>query len=1015
MPLPASFFELRRTQLDCFGALRFARNDGGLCFARCGLSKVPWEETPAFSEAANALNLTCGYWLTCFARQKDAKVTDESQNPGLEPYRQAATDVLATYETDAGSGLSREQAQRRLASHGRNELAADEQIPAWRKLLAQFTDVLVILLIIAGAVSAGLWLYEGASALPYEAIAIFAIVLLNALMGYIQQARAEQALASLRQMSAAHANVVRDGERASIASAELVPGDILLLEEGDAVPADARLIESASLQTAEAALTGESLPVSKTIAAIADEAGLGDRHNMVFSGTVVTYGHGRAVVTATGMRAEIGHIAGMLRQAPDETTPLQKELDRVGKILAVAVVIIAVVMIATILLVEDIRGLSAVAAVLIFGVALAVAAVPEGLPAVVTAVLSLGVQRMARRNAIVRHLAAVETLGSANVIASDKTGTLTRNEMTVRVLVTASGRVTFTGTGYAPTGELRRDGGGAIEGALRSEIVRALTVADRANNAALQENGGRWTIQGDPTEGALIVAARKAGLQAEALDARFARTAEVPFSSERKLMSTIHSDEERKERRLVLTKGAPDVLLSRCSHELVGEHAHPLSADRRAEILDRNEALTGEALRTLAVAFRSLPKNASEPRAPDDRVETDLVFVGLIGMIDPPREEAKAAVRRARAAGIRPILITGDHPRTAAVVAAELGIATDSRAATGMELQKVSDDELDRIVSDVSVYARVNPEHKLRIVKATQRQGMIIAMTGDGVNDAPALKAADIGVAMGITGTDVSKEAADIVLADDNFATIVAAVEEGRAIFANIRKFLRYLLSSNIGEVLTMFFGVLLADVIGLGAGSGGGLVLPLMATQILWINLVTDGAPALALGVDPADADTMEQPPRPRGEGVLTRRMWLGIFFVGAIMAVGTLIVLDASLPGGLIEGTGSIGYAQTMAFTTLMLFQLFNVFNARSDRDSAFAGLFSNTWLLAAIAFSLALHVAVIYVPVLQQAFSTTALSAADWLNCAAVASSVLWLREASKAVARARVPARVQWNPP
>jgi Ca2+-transporting ATPase len=468
-------------------------------------------------------------------------------------------------------------------------------------------------------------------------------------------------------------------------------------------------------------------------------------------------------------------------------------------------------------------------------------------------------------------------------------------------------------------------------------------------------------------------------------------------------MSTVHRDAGRGERLRAFTKGAPDVLLGRCSHELVGEETRPLTAERRAEILARNEDLAGEAMRSLGVAFRSLPKDAGAGAgAFDQDVERDLVFLGLIGMIDPPREEAKDAVARAQGAGIRPIMITGDHPRTAAAIAAELRIATDGRTVTGAELRGMPDEALDQAVREVSVYARVNPEHKLRIVRALQRDGATVAMTGDGVNDAPALKTADIGVAMGIAGTDVSKEAADMVLADDNFATIVAAVEEGRAIFSNIRKFLRYLLSSNVGEVMTMFFGVLLADAIGLTAQGGGGAVLPLLATQILWINLVTDGAPALALGVDPADAGTMTRPPRQRGEGVITRRMWLGIFFVGAVMAAGTLLVLDAALPGGLIEGSGELRYAQTMAFTTLTLFQLFNVLNARSDERSAFVGLFANRWLWAAVGVSLLLHAAVIYVPFLQQAFSTTSLGAGDWLVCAAVASSVLWLRELGKLAA-------------
>jgi Ca2+-transporting ATPase len=827
-------------------------------------------------------------------------------------------------------------------------------------------------------------------------------VLLNAILGYVQQSRAEAAVAALRAMAADDAAVIRDGEQRRVSSAEIVPGDLLLVEEGDTIPADARLIQSVALQTAEAALTGESLPVSKDTSAISTEVGLGDRHNMLFSGTTATYGRGKAVVTATGMQTEMGRIAGMLHDAPEESTPLQKELDRVGKLLGAVVVVIAVVMIGTIIVVEDIRGFAAYFDVLILGVALAVAAVPEGLPAVVTAVLALGVQRMAKRKAIVRHLSAVETLGSANVIASDKTGTLTKNEMTVRAVVTASGAVRIAGTGYEPKGEIRPEGSATLDGLLQIEFARALTVGDRDNNAVLQEQDGRWMIQGDPTEGALIVAARKAGLDAETLDARLKRVGEVPFSSERKLMSTVHEDSEHEERLLVFTKGAPDVLLARCTHEFIGKTPRPLTAERRAEILETNEKLAGEALRTLGVAARQLPADALQQKDVTEEVEHELAFLGMIGMIDPPREEAKQAVARAKGAGIRSVMITGDHPKTAAVIAAELGITSDGQALTGSELQTLSDESLDQAVQNVSVYARVNPEHKLRIVNSLQRHGDTVAMTGDGVNDAPALKTADIGVAMGITGTDVSKEAADVILTDDNFATIVAAVEEGRAVFDNIRKFLRYLLSSNIGEVLTMFFGVLFAKRIGLQA-QGSDVVLPLLATQILWINLVTDGAPALALGVDPPDEHLMDRPPRPRHEGVITCRMWFGIFFVGTIMAIGTLLVLDASLPGGLITGNHNMRYAQTMAFTTLMMFQLFNAFNARSDEQSAFHGIFQNHWLWAAVGLSLLLHIAVIYTPFLQQAFSTTRLGFRDWAYCTAVASTVLWLRELMKLATR------------
>jgi Ca2+-transporting ATPase len=925
-----------------------------------------------------------------------------------DAYRLSAEEVARTLGTDLHRGLTNDDAAARLSKYGRNELAAEATVPAWRRFLSQFKNVLVILLLVATAVSAVLWAYERDSALPYEAIAIFAIVVFNAAMGFVQESRAEAAVAALRAMSASEAHVIRDGARRSVPAAELVPGDVALVEQGDTIPADARVIESIALQTAEAALTGESLPVSKDSAPIATDAPLADRENMIFSGTAATYGRGTAVVTATGMQTEVGRIAGLLRETLTEQTPLQRELDRTGKVLGLVVVVIAVIMIVTIIFVEDVRGFAGIVEVLILGVALAVAAVPEGLPAVVTAVLAIGVQRMARRNAIVRHLPAVETLGSASVIASDKTGTLTRNEMTVRVVVTSSGRVSFGGSGYSPEGEVRCEDGSAIEGPRRLELERALAAADRANNASVREEGGRWIVEGDPTEGALVVAARKAGLRAETLDPRFPRVAEVPFSSERKLMSTLHRDRDRGDKQIVFSKGAPDVLLARCSREFVGEEPRPLTPERRAAIQQTNEELADHALRTLGVAIRRLAEDApiTNERGVEASVEQDLVFAGLIGMIDPPRAEARDAVARARGAGIRPLMITGDHPRTAAVIARELGISVDGRAITGTELDALDDEALARTVADISVYARVNPNHKLRIVKALQTDRAIVAMTGDGVNDAPALKAADIGVAMGIMGTDVSREAADIVLADDNFASIVAAVDEGRAIFANIRSFLRYLLSSNIGEVLTMFFGVLLADQLGLPTEQGA-VVLPLLATQLLWINLVTDGPPALALGVDPAEEDLMHQPPRPNGEPVITGEMWRGILFTGSVMAAVTLLMLDASLPGGLVDGRGDLRYAQTMAFNTLTLAQVFNVFNARSDERSAFARFFSNHWVWAAIGLSLALQLIVLYVPAMQQAFGTVGLGASDWLRCLLAASAILWLRELSKIFVRRAHP--------
>ncbi len=932
----------------------------------------------------------------------------------MEPYRLNVDDVARALDTDIHRGLDESKARARLAHGGANELTSKPPIPAWRQFLKQFHDTLVILLLVATAISVGLWVYERETALPYEALAIFAIVLVNAVMGYLQELRAETAVAALRATTAAEATVIRDGNRQRIAACTIVAGDLILIEEGDTIPADARLVQSVALQTAEAALTGESLPLTKHAGEIDSTVALGDQANMVFSGTTATYGRATAIVTATGMQTEMGRIAVLLRETPDEQTPLQLELDRTGRRLGAVVIAIAVAIVAAIILVEDVRGLSGFIDVLILGVALAVAAVPEGLPAIVTAVLAVGVERMARRHAIVRHLATVETLGSASVIASDKTGTLTKNEMTVRLVVTASGRAEFSGSGYAPDGDVQREGSGAIDPAMQAELTRVLTIAECASNAQVRQIDGRWMVQGDPTEGALIVAARKAGPLDPTLEGQLPRIGEVPFSSERKLMSTIHKDSDRPSGAIVFTKGAPGVLLGRCTHEYVAGQPQTLTAERRAEILTHNDGLAGAALRTLAVGERRLTAmpETLEKGGNEAEIEHDLVFVGLIGMIDPPRAEAKEAVARARGAGIRPIMITGDHPLTASIIATELGISDDGRAITGAQFDALDEDEVVRTVMEVSVYARVDPEHKLLIIDALRRAGAVVAMTGDGVNDAPALKKADIGIAMGITGTDVSKEAADMILADDNFASIVAAVEEGRAIFANIRKFLRYLLSSNVGEVLAMFGGVLLARQLALTTGEGV-IVLPLLATQILWINLVTDGPPALALGMDPADERSMHRPPRPLGEGVVTTQMWRGIFFVGTIMAAGTLMILDASLPGGFIEGSGTLRYAQTMAFTTLMLFQMFNVVNARSDDQSAFVQLFTNGWLWAAIAASIGLQGLVVYLPVLQHAFGTQALTVADWLRCLAVASSVLWLREISKLFQRTKSadPCRVR----
>jgi Ca2+-transporting ATPase len=611
-------------------------------------------------------------------------------------------------------------------------------------------------------------------------------------------------------------------------------------------------------------------------------------------------------------------------------------------------------------------------------------------------------QRMARRNAIVRKLAAVETLGSTNVICSDKTGTLTRNEMTVRVVATASGRADLTGTGYEPKGDLLAGGRPLGEGAQRTEVERTLAAGFLANNATLAERAGAWSVIGDPTEGALKAAALKAGLSAERLEARFARIGEIPFSSERKMMSTAHRDANR-QALVLFSKGAPDVLLARCTHVRAGEAEITLDDARRAAILASIDALAAEALRLIGLAYRRLP--AGEGGGFAERHEHELVWLGVVGMIDPPRAEALDAVRVAQRAGVRVIMITGDHPGAAHAIATELGIAAPGgRTVTGAELARMTDDELREAVREVPVYARVSPEHKLAIVRALKSHGAIVAMTGDGVNDAPALKAADIGIAMGITGTDVSKGAAAMILADDNFASIVAAVEEGRSIYANIQKFLRYMIATNLGEVLVMFFGVVLAGAIGLYSGAGEPLVLPLLATMILWINLVTDGLPALAVGVDPPDPAVMRRRPRAPGAGVITRRMWYGTGVASAVMCVGTLAVLDAGMPGGFIEGDGDVAYARTLAFHTLVLFQLFDVYCVRSDEASALHGLFSNAWLWISVAICVGAQFAVLYVPALQRGFGTVALAASDWLLCTAVAASVVVARELLKAGFRA-----------
>lgn len=930
---------------------------------------------------------------------------DPADRTRSAPWAAPADDVVAELGTDVVTGLSREAAARRLAEVGPNVLDEAAPVPRWRKLLAQLKDPLIYLLLGAVVVSLLAWLADGAEGVPWEVLVILGIVVANAVLGYVQEARAEQAVAALQRMAAATATVVRDGDEVEVPAEEVVPGDVLVLAEGDAVSADARLVEAAALAVAEASLTGESAPVDKGTAPVADDAALGDRSSMVFSGTAVVRGHARAVVTATGMQTEMGHVARLLGRTEEEATPLQREVDHVGRTLGVAVVVIAVVVVAAILATSEVRAARDLVDVLLVGVSLAVAAVPEGLPAVLSVVLALGVQRMARRNAIVKRLSSVETLGSASVICSDKTGTLTRNEMTVERVVTPTGVARLTGRGYEPVGELLAEGDLELDAAQRDAAAAVLVGGSLCSDAVLRRDGDGWVALGDPTEIALVVGAAKLG-PTERWERRFHRVAEVPFTSERKLMSVVVHDGDRPDVLHLISKGAPDVLLRRCTHERVAGEDRPLTDERRREILRDVDALADRALRPLAVAHRTIPadERPREDVAPEE-VERDLVHLGLVGIIDPPREEAAVAVAQAQAAGIRVLMITGDHPRTGARIAADLGIAgPDARAVTGPELSAMDDDELRAVTREAAVYARVSPEHKLRIVDALQADGNVVAMTGDGVNDAPALKSADIGVAMGITGTDVTKEAGDMILADDDFATIVAAVREGRAIFANIRTFLRFLLSSNIGEVLTMLLGVVGAGLLGLDAASDV-VAVPLLATQILWINLLTDTGPALAIGLDPPLDDVMARPPRRLTDRVINRTMWVGIVWVGAVMALVTLLALDLRLPGGLIEGHGSLTEARTMAFTTLVLAQLFNVLNARSDETSALRGLFRNRLLWAAIALSAGLQVLVVELPALNEAFATTPLGAGDWLVCIGLASVVLWADEAKKLLTRLR----------
>lgn len=869
---------------------------------------------------------------------------------------------IFTQLNSSPSGLSFEEATRRITEYGPNELHAGHRVTPWEILAAQFKNVLIIILLIAVLIS----VFVGHGV---EAIAISAIVLFAVLLGFIQEFRAERAIEALHQMAAPTAAVFRDGEEIDIPAREVVPGDVVLLHSGDRVPADGRIIDAINLQIDEAALTGESVPVSKHAELLENsDLAVGDRLNMAFSGTAATYGRGRMVVVATGMQTEFGKIAQMLQSVESGKTPLQENLDKVGKALARAALIVVAIIVGFSLF----RGQSFIE-MLIFGIALAVAVVPEALPAVVTVSLAVGVQRMVKRNALVRRLAAVETLGSTSVICSDKTGTLTKDEMTVRKIYAGGHMIEVTGSGYEPHGTFNENGKSVDFNT--PYLVSLLQGAVLASDVRLFEHDGRWEIKGDPTEGALVVAAAKAGLKKAELEDQYPRVSEIPFSSETKRMTTLHQTSEGL---IAYSKGAPEVILDTCICRLGDPGVSPLDDSAKESLLAIARKMAGEALRVLAVAYKT--------DAIIESAETKMTFLGLVGIIDPPRPEAKAAIQICEQAGIKTVMITGDHPVTAQAIASELGILKNGRGITGAELDAMDEDDFEREVENIDVYARVSPAHKLRVVTALQKNHHIVAMTGDGVNDAPALKKADIGIAMGITGTDVSKEAAAITLTDDNFASIVAAVEEGREIFGNIKKYLMYLLSSNIGEIGLMAGATLL------------GIPMPLTAVQILYVNLATDGLPALALSVDPPEHDLMHRKPRDPRTGIFTRPIIILMVVGGLWSALVNLSIFSWALNSG-----RSLEQAITMTFVSLVLIQFFKAYNFRSDQHSVLTKPFANKWLNLAILWEIVLLVLVIYLPVLHDAFGTFYLPLLDWVFVLALALTIVPVLELAKFMVR------------
>ena len=880
-------------------------------------------------------------------------------------------ETVSSLGSDLADGLSSQETAGRLTKYGPNQLREKEGYSALRIFLVQFENFIIWVLIVAAVVSGFLkeWV---------DAVAIIAIVVLNAVLGFIQEYRAEKSLAALRKLSSPTSKVIRNGRHEVVSSSELVPGDLIEVEAGDNIPADSRIVWlTANFSVQEASLTGESTPVAKTIFALEEkETPLADRANMVYMGTFTASGKAKAVVAETGMQTELGKIAEMVGEIKKEATPLQRKLEEFGK----WIVILCFILVGLVFLLEFLRG-GKIIDVFLTAVSLAVAAIPEGLPAVVTIALALGVKRMVGRHAIIRKLSSVETLGCATIICSDKTGTLTKNEMTVQAVFAGDNLFKVTGIGYEPRGEFLLNSG-TISINEYPDLHKAMLCGVLCNGAGLVKNGNGYKIYGDPTEASILTCAAKVDLWKEKLEKEFAFVQEIPFDSERKKMTMLRKSGNGL---IAFVKGAPDVFLNDCTEIEFKGSVRLLNTQDRQEILSVNDELTGGGMRVLAVGYRLLDSIPKKYEA--DLIENNLIFVGLVAMSDPPREEVKNVMGECAQAGVKTVMITGDHKNTAVAVAKQIGFfKEDSIALTGEELDRLGEDEFESEVKRVSVYARVSPEHKLRIVRALRKQGEIVAMTGDGVNDAPALKEADIGVAMGITGTDVTKEVSDMVITDDNFVSIVAAIEEGRGIYDNIRKFIHYLLSCNAGEILVMLTASLM------------GLPVPLLPVQILWVNLVTDGLPALALGVDTVDPNIMKRPPRPKNESVITRQRGFLMLAQGAFIAFCSLSAFGFVL---FVEKEGP-ERARTAAFIVLSCSQLFHSFNCRSMTESLFKiGVFTNGKLVLAAAVSFFLQMVVIYVPFLQVIFKTEPLGAIDWLLVIGISSFPLWAMEVVKLV--------------